>query len=329
MTRVFTIVLVVVLLAVSGLGADTYLVFEQYGGHWSDVEKSPLTTDDDLLCWAAAASNALAYSGWGIVGGMVNADEMFDHFTSHWTNKGGYMSFAWEWWFTGINPRQGYSAYAQVDVEGGGGFYLDDTFSDYYQTEWYLESTMFSIDAFLREGSTVTIAVQGTMAHGVTVWGFDYDLTGYQGIWLTDSDDDKGLTDPPDVLAYYDVVYDETSERWYIQDYYGTNANYIGQVQSLKSGYVLGDFNGDRTVNSLDIPGMKLALFDLGAWEEATGRNILLTGDFNGDRVFNALDVQGFKANAQSFGNVPEPSALLVVGALLVLRWGRQWKHLN
>ena len=57
--------------------------------------------EDDLMCWAAAASNVLEWTGWGVVGGMTNTDEMFQHFQDHWTDLGGSSEYAWNWWFDG------------------------------------------------------------------------------------------------------------------------------------------------------------------------------------------------------------------------------------
>ena len=83
----------------------SYLLFEHWGGTWSDAEKSPTNTEDDLMCWAAASSNVLAWTGWGQVGGMTNADQMFAYYQNHWTDEGGTMAFAWNWWFDGLNPQ--------------------------------------------------------------------------------------------------------------------------------------------------------------------------------------------------------------------------------
>ena len=58
---------------------------------------------------------------------------------------------------------------------------------------------------------------------------------------------------------------------------------------------VMGDFNNDTVVNSLDITGFKLALDDKTAWEGTSGLDADVIGDFNFDGTFNILDIEGFK----------------------------------
>jgi hypothetical protein len=66
------------------------------GGTWHDAEKSPTNEEDDLMCWAAAASNILAWTGWGYPSGtsFANEDDMFGYYQDHWTDQGGIMEFA-------------------------------------------------------------------------------------------------------------------------------------------------------------------------------------------------------------------------------------------
>ena len=109
----------------------SYLLFEHWGGTWSDAEKSPSNTEDDLLCWAGAASNVLAWTGWGIVDGLANTDDIFGYFQDHWTDQGGLMQFGWDWWFDGTNDSQGWSGWSQEDVQGGG-FYPNENFSSFF-----------------------------------------------------------------------------------------------------------------------------------------------------------------------------------------------------
>src|SRR5512139_3135722 len=100
---------------------STYLLSDQFGGDWADVEKSPATSDDDLLCWAATASNILEWTGWGFVSTFDDADDMFAHYVDAFPNKTGNPYPAWSWWFNG-SP-----------VTPGGGFWPEPAwvFSDY------------------------------------------------------------------------------------------------------------------------------------------------------------------------------------------------------
>lgn len=214
---------------------QTYTNFSAVGKPWSDVEKSPLTPEDDQLCWAAAAANVLHYTGWGLVNGMTTADQIFAYFVDHWTNVGGLMEYAWDWWFDGENDSQGMAGWSQVDVPGGG-FYPWCSFSDYYHEQWTASNAMSAIAEYLNSGWGVGLAIYGAGGHAVTCWGYTYDPANpanYYGLWITDSDDDKYLTNPPDRLRYYDVAYSEVMGRWYLQNYFGSNSWYIGGVEAL------------------------------------------------------------------------------------------------
>jgi subtilisin-like proprotein convertase family protein len=70
------------------------------------------------------------------------------------------------------------------------------------------------------------------------------------------------------------------------------------EAAGINFGYwsvILGDFNGDGVMNSLDIADFKLALSDGPAWDANTGRNSTELGDFNLDGLFNSLDITMFK----------------------------------
>jgi len=219
----------------------SYLVYNEWGGSWSDAEKSPTNSEDDLLCWAAAASNILEWTGWGQVGGMTSTDQIFQYFQDHWTDKGGLPEFGWDWWFDGSNDSQGWSGWSQVDVPGGGFFpsenfaqYYQEDFSDYYGGGGGTPQAMATIDEYLHDGYGVALGIYGPGGHAITCWGFNYnpdDPTDYYGIWVTDSDDYKYTTSPPDALRYYEV--EINNGRWHLQNFYGSDSWYIGGIQAL------------------------------------------------------------------------------------------------
>lgn len=211
-----------------------YRNFDYSTETWCDAEKSPTNYDDDLLCWAATASNVLDYTGWGHVGGFNNSDDIFDYYINHWTDEGSLMDYAWDWWFDGTNGSEGWSGWSQVD-QPGGGFYPTRNFWDYYHEMWNTPSAMSAIDEYLHLGCGVGLAIYGGGAHAITCWGFTYDPDSpgtYYGVWVSDSDDDKYLSDPPDSLHYYDVAY--SNNKWYLQNYFGSDTWYIGGVEGLE-----------------------------------------------------------------------------------------------
>ena len=213
---------------------ESYMLYEHWGGTWYDAEKLPGNTEDDLMCWAAAASNALEWTGWGLVDGMTTTDDMFQYFQDHWTDEGSLMEFGWDWWFDGTNPSEGWSGWSQVDVPGGG-FYPTENFADYYHRTWEDAQTLSGIDSYLHSGYSVTLGIYGPGGHAITCWGYNYDpaTSDYLGVWVTDSDDSKFLSDPPDAIHYYEVAY--SGSAWYLQDYYGSDAWYIGEVMALEA----------------------------------------------------------------------------------------------
>ena len=164
--------LLALLIGVAGLAGPafgtSYFGYDDWGGTWHDADKTSSNTEDDLMCWAAAASNILAWTGWGYPSGesFSGHDDMFGHFQDHWTDNGGWMDWAWNWWFDGTETSSG----SQVDVPGGGSFWPDYNFADYYY-EWDLwdihdetntwngSGALPSLDGFLHSGYGVTLAM--------------------------------------------------------------------------------------------------------------------------------------------------------------------------
>jgi len=219
--------------------ATTYMLTDHHGGTWADAEKASDNSEDDLMCWAAAASNVLEWTGWGKTAGMTDTDQMFAYFQDHWTDQGGNMVYGWDWWFDGTNNMQGVPNWSQVDDPGypneSGGFYPSWTFADYYHFQGADALAMDAIDAYLRAGYGTALAISGPTGHAVTCWGFDYDPTDpdyYTGIWLTDSDDDRNGPAPrPDELRHYGLNF--TGGAWHFAGYpFGDYA--ITEVHALE-----------------------------------------------------------------------------------------------
>lgn len=215
---------------------STYYGHEEFGGSWHDAEKSPDNSEDDLMCWAAAASNILDWTGWGryTSESFSNHDNMFGYFQDHWTDKGGLMEFGWKWWFDGTYSGPTGDGWSKPDIPGGGFWEPPYNFDDYYYRTSIDSSAMSAVDEYLHNGYGVTIAIyHDDNGHALSVWGYDYNTDNdYLGIWITDSDDDKGSSDPPDTLDYVTVSFDDDDEKWYL-DGYGSGNYYIGEVQAL------------------------------------------------------------------------------------------------
>ena len=217
-----------------------YYLFDDSGGGWADADKTPPDSSDDLLCWAAAASNILEWTGFGNVLGFTDTDQMFGYFKDNWTDKGGLMEYGWDWWFSGnySGPVVGDTGrltgsaqpvWSQPDV-GTGGFYPELNFDDYFHETWGSSESMSAVDQYLRSGYGTTLAVYSPLrGHAITVWGFEYDVDDpfyYTGVYVTDSDDKTNA------LKYYEIK--NVGLVWYLQGFYGTDYYWhIGGVQAM------------------------------------------------------------------------------------------------
>lgn len=208
---------------------NEYFIWDDHGGWWYDVEKTYTNTDDDLMCWAAACSNTMEYTGWATVSTFTSTDDAWQHYLEHWQDLTGLMVYGYEWWFADGNPN------GRVDVTGGGNFFPppDYNYQDYYHETWTNDETVEKIDEWLHAGYATSIGIRPGVSggHAITVWGFSYDpLAGegskayYTGLYVTDSDDNNGIDDPspaPNTLRYYTLDWDEDQGRWELTDYGG------------------------------------------------------------------------------------------------------------
>ena len=215
--------------------SDSYYLWEDWGGSGIyDVEKSPTNYDDDLLCWAAATSNILDWTGWGNVSETINDNnDIFQYYQDHWSDQGGHSYYGTKWWFDGETPEtQGLSGWSQLEVAGGN-FWPEDNFYANIQLTQDKTLTLAAIDSFLHNGYAIALGVQGPGGHAITCWGIEYENGNYTKIWVTDSDDSKSELTPPDLLRGYDVLYE--NDKWYLQDFYNDDTWYISDVFGLES----------------------------------------------------------------------------------------------
>ena len=222
------IVFVAIFSLISGSAFATYIGYDT----WYDTNKSSSNSEDDSMCWAAAASNILYWGDWNTPV-YSSEDAVWQHFQNHWTDKGSIMEFGWNWWLNGTLPPD-WPNWSQVDVPGGvplDGFWPDHSFNNYYHREWNDSLAMSAIDGYIQANYGVTLGVYGPGGHAITLWGYEYDGD-YQGIYITDSDNTKNLANwNQKILSYYDVSY--SGSRWYLQNFYDSNDWYIGEVQAL------------------------------------------------------------------------------------------------
>ncbi len=276
------LVFVIVLLTVIGVFAmaddasadtptgDSYMLYEHHGYTWVDAEKRAPSDgegigpnpgeDDDLLCWAATASNVLEWTGWGLVGGMWDSDAIFDEHKNYFNDTGSLTENSWRWWLNGFEPGPPLKL-----VAGGGNYWPGYTWTNYFHGETDDAKAMEAIDNWLHAGYGIGIGIYNG-GHVITVWGFNYDPNVdktsnpqdyYLGIWVSDSDSDKKSPPYPDApgrdylnrLSYLEVSWNSTANRWFLPGYGGWTIGEVKALEPFPSGRPVADAGGPYTVN--------------------------------------------------------------------------------
>jgi hypothetical protein len=211
-----------------------HLLSDDGDGTFPDAKKTDSNTEDDLMCWAAAASNVLAWTEWGLPPdqGFTDEDSIFQHFQKHWPDGAGHLIDAWKWWFTDKEEL------SEANVPEGGGFWSSSgyRFEDYYHVETDRTKALTAIADSVDKGYGVALDLLGRPGgHTITCWGYEQDEEGkYLGIYTTDSDDTR------QGLQYYPVDQDTDSQEWagykdwwYFTYYRDSTRFLIGDVHAL------------------------------------------------------------------------------------------------
>ncbi len=159
---------------------------------------------DDYMCWAASASNIIAwwqqlYDTTSTTPGTEPEDvtDIFSTIKQYWSNDGNSAESAFVWWLAGSGTNISYSY--------SGGYY------NQYYDDWNIESSAYYcglvgtsatstadiLTGIFENGGMVSLGVNHydgvnlTAGHAVTLWGVttDEDTGHLTAIHLTDSDD--------------------------------------------------------------------------------------------------------------------------------------------
>jgi len=148
MKKVIVLCTLFLVLGMTGVaGAVSKYIYDGGLGTWQDADKTSYSTTadpDGLLCWAAAASNALSWAGWtGLqsngVTRIATADDIFSYFVDSWPNNTGNVMYGYDWWFDNIdsdpddNPTSNAGFYASAGLipnHAGGG--LGNVYGGYF-----------------------------------------------------------------------------------------------------------------------------------------------------------------------------------------------------
>lgn len=130
--------------------------------YYPDVNKTEV--DDTLMCWAAAASNVLAWTGWAI----GDEYDVMQEFKDYFPDAGGVSFDGWIYYFKWHYP--------------------DLNFNDYYRYSGPFIPEL--ANQWLSEGYGVTFDRTG---HCMTLWGVDIDPVTGLGIRVHYTDSDDGI----------------------------------------------------------------------------------------------------------------------------------------
>lgn len=177
-----------------------------------DTEKlAPWEDGDDLLCWAATASNMLHYTGWAQKANPAfkTTDDVFDIFVENFTDNVGNAYGAMEWFLNGVYTNQNRENVAQVKNYGQSGAYLkeyaaseitskierEDMANHFYKGYDKLHEGygMYLVIGWMNEFAEVV-----DTSHAVTMWGYicDKDYSDrhpeyFKAFIVSDSDDNQ------------------------------------------------------------------------------------------------------------------------------------------
>ena len=179
-----------------------------------DADKSG---GDSQMCWAASISNVITYSGWSM---DMDADDVFSIYKNNLTNAFGWFEPGLSYWLDWYYPETDYGSVATMSY-----FNMRDTVSDMH--------------GWLLNGGGVYLAINGTnSSHALTVYGVEYDNSGYTGLWVVDS------SDMVDNLIYIPII----------QEYWGTYQKNVWFIDGGRyNGYYLANA-GSLIKNSAPAP---------------------------------------------------------------------------
>ncbi len=183
----------------------TDATFELSDLSFIDTEKTALSDGDENLCWAAASSNILYYTGWGTKAGFKDEDELFDLFTSSFTDDGSHQENAMAWFFNSAALKRNLFSIngAKIKNYPRSGGYLKDYAYDMVSGYRYIRSSydLFNMLELLKKGYGISPGVNlmdGTDtvgSHAITLWGMVTDTSlridepdHYHGLLISDSD---------------------------------------------------------------------------------------------------------------------------------------------
>lgn len=193
-------------------------------GGWYDVNKTfSQEFPDSQMCWAASASNMLAwwqdhnpeYNDLAAMNTPGSGQKIFDTFKTAYDNDGGIQAYGILWYLQGDTNKDYLPPLTEEGKEMGG--YYGNAITQIYSErpirlglyDVRVANSASIVSGFLKdcivEGYSVGLGVYGDISHAVTLWGIDYneETQMIETMYLTDSDDTR-LTG--DVAELFEVA---------------------------------------------------------------------------------------------------------------------------
>ncbi len=150
-------------------------VHEDVNKYWDSIPAGidPTDTTDSFMCWAAAASNVLTYTGWGVDNAStayLREYDVYHEFLSRLSNAPG----------TGIAA---YQSYFQWHPAVGPSPVIVQLYPDTSRPAVFISQA----EGLLASGYGLYLSL--SIGHAVTLWGFGTTAAGIRTVTITDSDD--------------------------------------------------------------------------------------------------------------------------------------------
>ncbi len=179
--------------------------------NYYDADKTRALDNDEHICWAAAASNILWYTGWGQITPFTDEQNLFESvFVNNFSDKAGSSYYGAKWFLTGEYPSDLDDTWSKPS--SGGGYYQQAFKSEGESVDAYVSHSNFTTSPSktseladkLQSGYGISLSVEwynkttgvNENAHSIAVWGYSYDSSKrpndygfYTGLYFTDSDD--------------------------------------------------------------------------------------------------------------------------------------------
>lgn len=171
-----------------------------------DAEKDLSLGRNDQMCWAGTASNMLTWAGYttNVANqGLETEDAVFKEFWTNFYDEGGNISKGITWFMNG----SGKESLSLQNTDSGN--YVGYVARELYEQRDETSLFWLPFAQAVLSGSAVGISVSGSSLHAQTCWGISFDTskspndpTWLTGLYLTDSDDSKNVSNPSDDLFY-------------------------------------------------------------------------------------------------------------------------------